>query len=107
MCGAFSKRCGRSSANNLKQSSRPQSSRSLALWGLFFLSGFAALGYQVLWSKMFALTLGHEFPAIVTVVAVFFIGMALGGAFANRILENLGPSAFARLEFFIGAWALL
>jgi spermidine synthase len=56
---------------------------------------------------MFALTLGHEFPAIVTTVAAFFLGMAIGGIFANKILERLGPKAFARLEFLIGICGLI
>ncbi|HEY6227730.1 MAG TPA: fused MFS/spermidine synthase, partial [Verrucomicrobiae bacterium] len=73
----------------------------------FFFSGFAALGYQILWAKMFALTLGHEFPAVISVVVAFFAGMAIGGAFANKILQRLGPGAFPRVEFLIGAWGLL
>src|ERR1041384_120755 len=73
----------------------------------FFLSGFAALGYQILWAKMFALTLGHEFPAVITVIVAFFAGMAIGSAFANKIVQRLGPSAFARVEFIIGACGLL
>lgn len=74
---------------------------------MFFLSGAAALGYQIVWAKLFALTLGHEFPAVITVIAAFFVGMAIGGGFANRILEGLGPTAFARLEFIIGILGLL
>jgi spermidine synthase len=89
------------------RSSRLQSRRPFALWSVFFLSGAAALGYQILWAKMFALTLGHEFSAVVTVVCVIFAGMALGGGLANRILMRLGPRAFARLELFIGLWAFL
>jgi spermidine synthase len=89
------------------QSARPQSARPFALWGLFFLSGAAALGYQVLWAKMFALTLGHEFPAVVTVICVIFVGMAIGGLLANGILARLGSKAFAKLELLIGVLGLL
>src|SRR4051812_25776004 len=56
---------------------------------------------------MFALTLGHEFPAVIAVLVAFFIGLAIGAAFANRILLRLGPGSFARLEFLIGIWGLL
>lgn len=56
---------------------------------------------------MFALTLGHEFTAVVAAVAIIFAGMAIGGLFANQIQTRLGPKAFARLEFFIGAWGAL
>lgn len=88
-----------------ERAKEPLANRTLSF--AFFFSGFAALGYQILWAKMFALTLGHEFPAVITVVVAFFTGMAIGGAFANRIVQRLGPSAFARVEFIIGAWGLL
>ena len=71
------------------------------------MSGAAALGYQILWAKMFALTLGHEFPAVIAVVAAIFLGMAIGGALANQILARLGSAAFSKLELFIGASSLL
>lgn len=56
---------------------------------------------------MFALTLGHEFAAVVTVICAIFIGMAIGGILANRILARLGQHAFAKLEFLIGVFGLL
>ena len=56
---------------------------------------------------MFALTLGHEFPAIVSVIAAFFIGMAIGGCFANAILHRLGDAAFSKLEFAMGICGLI
>ncbi|HUS36831.1 MAG TPA: fused MFS/spermidine synthase, partial [Verrucomicrobiae bacterium] len=90
----------------MNQSPTPNA-RRFALWGLFFLSGAAALGYQVLWAKMFALRQGHEFPAVVTVICAIFIGMAIGGILANRILARLGGHAFAKLEFLIGVFGLL
>jgi spermidine synthase len=78
----------------------------MALWGLFFLSGASALGYQVLWSKMFALGLGHEFPALLAVISAFFAGMALGGILSARILARWGNSAFTALEIVIGVAGL-
>jgi spermidine synthase len=86
---------------------RATSSRRYALATAFLLSGFAALGYQILWAKMFALTLGHEFPAVITVIVAFFVGMAIGGAFGNKIIKRLGPSAFSRLELQIGVLGVL
>jgi spermidine synthase len=56
---------------------------------------------------MFALTFGHEFAAVVTVVATFLIGMALGGFFANAILLRLGRAAFSKLEFAVGILGLI
>jgi spermidine synthase len=42
------------------------------------LSGAAGLGYQIAWTRMFAVGLGHEMPALLAVVAAFMAGMALG-----------------------------
>ena len=41
----------------------------LALHLLFFLSGAAALGYQLVWAKMFSTGLGHEMPAVLAIIA--------------------------------------
>ena len=80
----------------------------MTLWGVFFFSGVAALGFQVVWSKMLALSLGHEFRAVVTVVSAFFGGMALGGALSGKLLASpRGRFAVPILELLIGTWALL
>lgn len=55
---------------------------------------------------MFALNLGHEFPALLTVICAIFVGMAIGGILANKILARLGEHAFAKLEFLIGVFGL-
>jgi spermidine synthase len=41
-------------------------------------SGFAALGYQIVWTQQSALWLGHEAAAVLAVVAAFFGGLAVG-----------------------------
>lgn len=56
---------------------------------------------------MFAVGLGHEFPAVVAVIGTFFGGMALGGYFSPRILDRFGAKSFAFLELIVGAWGLL
>ncbi len=48
------------------------------IYSAFFLSGFAGLGYQVVWTRVFALGLGHEIPALLAVIGAFFAGLALG-----------------------------
>ena len=42
-------------------------------------SGFAALGYQIVWTEQCSLWLGHEAAAMLAVVAAFFGGLSLGG----------------------------
>ena len=39
-------------------------------------SGFAGLGYQIVWTQQCALWLGHESAAVLAVVAAFFGGLA-------------------------------
>lgn len=74
---------------------------------LFFLSGLCALGYQLLWVKLFATGLGHELPATYAVVTAFFGGLTLGA----RLLDKIGASPvparwYFALELLIGVWAL-
>ena len=52
--------------------------KSSLLYLLFFLSGAAGLGYEIVWTRMFAVGLGHEMPSVLAVVAAFFGGLALG-----------------------------
>ena len=39
-------------------------------------SGFAGLGYQIVWTQQCALWLGHESAAVLAVVAAFFAPFA-------------------------------
>jgi len=56
----------------------------LLLYVLFFLSGAAALGYQVVWVRSLALVFGGSHLAVTTVLAVFMGGLALGGWLLGR-----------------------
>ena len=71
-----------------------------ALYGLFFLSGAAALAYEVLWMRRFAVFLGATAPATAAALTAFFAGIGLGsyllGRFAPRFRRPL--RAFAILE---------
>ncbi len=76
---------------------------------LIFLSGAAALGYQMIWIRLFSAGLGHEVPAIVGVVAAFLGGMALGAAVSDRRLAGATAPArwFIRVELMIAAWGVI
>ncbi|MEQ8661790.1 MAG: spermidine synthase [Gammaproteobacteria bacterium] len=80
-----------------------------ALGVLFLLSGIPALGYQLAWTRMFAVGLGHEMSALLAVVAAFFGGLALGALVLDRpISRSARPGAwYAALELANGTWALL
>lgn len=51
-------------------------------------SGAAALTYQVTWVRLLGLSMGSTSASISTVLAAFFLGMALGSYFAERISRN-------------------
>jgi spermidine synthase len=73
---------------------------------LMLASGFAGLGYQIVWARQGALWLGQESAAVLAVVAAFFGGMALGAwALGRRIDRSARPARwYAACELMIGAW---
>lgn len=83
--------------------------RTLAIMAITGLSGFAGLGYEIVWSRMLAVSLGHEIVAVLGVVSALFAGLALGGlAPGRRIARSPHPALwYAGLELAIGLWALV
>ncbi|WP_431065299.1 fused MFS/spermidine synthase [Methylotuvimicrobium sp.] len=76
---------------------------------LLFLSGVAGLGYQLVWTRMFAVGLGHELTAMLAVVAAFFGGLTLGAFVLDKwVSVSRRPALwYAGLELIIGLWALV
>jgi len=70
----------------------------------FFLSGAAALTYQVAWSKALGLIFGHTAYAIATVLAVFMAGLAAGSAVLTRWVRDPSHAIalYARIEILAG-----
>ena len=79
-----------------------------ALYALFFLSGAAALAYEVLWMRRFAVFLGASAPAAAAALAAFFTGLGLGSWLFGRIAPRFARPlrAFAALEIVCGVSAL-
>src|ERR1043166_667619 len=77
------------------------------LYLLFFFSGAAGLGYQLIWSKLFALGLGHEVPAVLGVLTAFMVGMALGAWLLDRPILRLWNRTYAVIELAIACWGAL
>src|SRR5712671_5918419 len=71
-------------------------------------SGFAALGYQIVWTQQSTIWLGHESAAVLAVVAAFFGGLAVGAlALGPRIDRSSRPAHwYAACEAAIGLWSL-
>ena len=65
-------------------------------------SGFAGLIYEVSWTRLVTLYMGHTTAAASTVVAAFMGGLAGGSALGGRLAVNLTPKqslwAYAALE---------
>ena len=68
------------------------------------LSGIASLAYQVAWVRLLGLSMGSTSASISTVLAAFFLGMAIGSYLAQRITRNRINSLkpYIVLEFLIG-----
>ncbi|MEF7613245.1 fused MFS/spermidine synthase [Aquincola sp. MAHUQ-54] len=77
--------------------------------GLMLASGFAGLGYQIVWTHQSALWLGHETAGVLAVVAAFFGGLAAGAlALGRRIERSPRPGRwYAGCEAVIGLWSLV
>jgi spermidine synthase len=75
---------------------------------LLFLSGVAALVYQILWVKQVSLVVGVDVYAVTTAVSAFFAGLAIGGGvFGRRADRSARPlRLFAVLEAGTGVLAL-
>jgi spermidine synthase len=71
-------------------------------------SGFAGLGYQIVWTQQGALWLGHEAAAVLAVVTAFFGGLALGArALGARIERSARPERwYAACEAVIALWGV-
>jgi spermidine synthase len=83
--------------------------RPALLLPLFFLSGAAGLGCQMVWMRMFAAGLGHEVPALLGVTSAFLGGMAVGAWFLDRRTSRSRRPAkwYGGLELLIGLWVML
>jgi spermidine synthase len=85
---------------------RYRSDRLLLL--AFVLSGTAALGYEVLWTRLLSLALGSETLGVLGVLAGFFGGLAAGSALLHaRARRSPRPARlFAVLEVAAALYAL-
>ncbi len=87
---------------------RPPPAPIRLLYAVFFASGAAGLGCQMVWTRQFGTGLGHELPALLAVVAAFFGGMTLGAALLDRPIARAEQPVrwYAGLEILLGLWTL-
>jgi spermidine synthase len=85
--------------------------RQTTLFGLFFLSGAAALIYQTAWHRLLGLFAGADTIAAALVVGAFLLGLGIGslaaGLYADRLSRRASLIAFAICEVGIAVFAVL
>jgi spermidine synthase len=75
---------------------------------LFFLSGVAGLGYELVFTKLLGYSFGTTAYATSTVLAAFMAGLAAGSAVLSRLADRIRRPLrlYAVLELAIGAYML-
>jgi spermidine synthase len=90
---------------------RDASSSVLIVFLLFFLSGFAALLYQVIWQRMLAIFSGIDVYSVTIIVAAFMAGLGTGslagGYVADRVSDRRRLLLFALSELAVASFALV
>src|SRR5262249_28920569 len=75
----------------------------------FATSGFVALSYEVIWSRVLALIIGSSVYAFSIMLATFLIGLAAGASIASRAVDRIKNPAmvFGLVEAGIGISCLI
>lgn len=79
------------------------------LYMLFFLSGFAALIYQVVWQRVLFKFFGVNIETVTVIVSIFLFGLGVGaliGGFLSRKYPQYLPHLFSACEAIIGIFGL-
>lgn len=77
------------------------------LYVLFFLSGFPALLYQIVWQRALFTAFGVNVESVTVVVCAFMLGLGCGSLLGGRLSRNPrvpALAAFAALELGIAAY---
>jgi spermidine synthase len=94
----------RLSLKNLFKSKTSLTKNKYILW-IFFLCGFAALGYEVLWNRILVLSIGSSVYAYTVMLAVYLLGIAIGAAMMSYFIPRLKKPevALTIIQFLIAA----
>jgi spermidine synthase len=78
-------------------------------YGCFFMSGFASLVFEVLWSREFVTVFGNSSYAVSIVLCAYMAGLGLGGVLGGRLADRMTrrATAYGGVQLAIAAWALL
>lgn len=81
-----------------------------ALYGLFFLSGFAALIYQIVWQRVLFAAFGVNVESVTITVSLFMFGLGVGslvGGLLSRRFPHHAPQLFILCEIVIGLFGVV
>ena len=80
----------------------------LLILSCFFLSGFAALLYEVVWLRQFAIIFGTSEFALAVVLSAYLAGLSLGASVAGRFVHRVKRPVltYAILELVIAGTAV-
>ena len=98
----------RSPATQFTESRKPKAESHLALWAIG-ISGFCALAYEVLWTRIMVFFLGSTTYAFATMLAAFLFGIALGSMVLARWVDRIKQpvAIFGIIQLGIGLFALI
>ena len=76
---------------------------------MFFISGAAALVYQVVWVRSLTLIFGGSHLAVTVVLSIFMAGLAIGGYFIGKYVDRVQKPLrlYGFLEIGIAVFALI
>src|SRR5712692_1838142 len=98
------------SRKSLRSLDRDVSRRQIAtVIAGFAVSGFVALSYEVIWSRVLSLIIGSSVYAFSIMLTTFLIGLAGGAAIAARVVDRIRRpvQTFALIEVCIGVTSLI
>lgn len=83
-------------------------SEVVAVLAAFAVSGFIALSYEVIWSRVLALIIGSSVYAFSIMLTTFLIGLALGASLISRFVDRIRHPviAFAVIEIGVGVTSI-
>jgi spermidine synthase len=73
-----------------------------ALW-IFTISGFCAMAYEVIWSRLLGLIIGPTTYSFTLVVATFIIGLAMGSLFFGWVADRVKGAVSILIATQVGA----
>lgn len=80
------------------------------LGGLFFISGFSALIYQVCWQRLLFTGFGVDLTSITVIISIFMLGLGVGAFFGGRIADRYPQkliSVFCAIELLVGLFGFI